>query len=549
MGGFFDAKMKGCFNMKKSLIIAGVVAMGAGAFSTQAIPTQAAKQRTLNVAVSTEPSSLDPAHSVDNVSENMMEQIMTGLYTRDGNGKVVPAMATKVVKPTNGGLTYTIPLRHDNYFSNGDNVTAQDFVYSIKRIVDPKTKTEFAYKFENIKNYQAILDGKMSSDQLGISAPSKYTLKIELSQPVPYYNSQLTEYYPTSEKAVKKYGDKFGTTAQTTVSNGAYRLKNYDGTGDSWDYVKDPHYFAAKSVKINKVHVRVVKDASTANNLFTAGKLDDAPISGSMIVKNLNNKALVKTPAANMNYLQFNTKKKALNNVDLRRAVSYALDRKNLTKRVLQDGAQPAKAFSPNGLVTDPKTGKDFTSEVTEKITYSPKKAKAYLKKALKAIGKKQISFTLLTADNEVDKQVGDYVQGQLTKVLPQLNVKVTSVPKQTRIQRSLDGDFDAVLMSWNSNIQDASDYLDTATATNISNFSRFKDAKYTALMKTVDTTTNQTPAQRLKDEQAANARVVNVAGYIPVFQSANDRLINTKVGGLHYTLFADAHYKDAYFK
>ena len=538
--------------MKKSVLTVGIVAVLGGGFAIHHYvqkPQAAAKNRVLNVAVSTEPSSLDPAHSVDNVSGNMMSQIMTAIYTRSASGKIIPAMATKVVKPTNGGLTYTIPLRHDNYFSNGDHVTAKDFVYSIQRIVDPKTKTEFAYKFENIKNYQAILDGKMPSTKLGISAPDKYTLKIELSQPVPYYDSQLTEYYPTSKRAVKKYGDKFGTTAKTTVSNGAYRLKNYDGTGDEWDYVKDANYFDAKHVKIDDVHVRVVKDAATANNLFASGKLDDAPISGAMIVKNLHNKALEKTPAANMNYLQFNTKRKDLNNVDLRRAVSYALDRKQLTKKVLQDGSQPAKAFAPNGLVTDPATGKDFTDETTQSITYNKAKAKAYLKKALKAIGKSKLSFTLLTADNEVDKQVGEYIQGQLAKVLPQLTVTVTSVPKQTRIQRSLDGDFDAVLMSWNSNIQDASDYLDTATETNISNFSKFKDAKYTALMKTVDTTTNQTAAQRLSEEQAANARVVNVAGYIPVFQSANDRLINRKVGGIHYTLFADTYYKNAYYK
>lgn len=535
--------------MKKSIVVSSII-LTASLLAACANHTNAAsKDRTLNVAVSTEPSSLDPAHSVDNVSENMMSQIMTSIYTRSASGKIVPAMATKVVKPTNGGLTYTIPLRHDNYFSNGDKVTAKDFVYSIQRIVDPKTKTEFAYKFENIKNYQAILTGKMPATKLGVSAPDQYTLKIELSQPVPYYNSQLTEYYPTSKRAVEKYGKKFGTTAATTVSNGAYRLKDYDGTGDEWDYVKDSHYYDAKSVKISKVHVRVVKDASTANNLYEAGKLDDAPISGSMIVKNLHNKARVMTPAANMNYLQFNTKRADLNNVDLRRAVSYALDRNALTKHVLQDGSQPAKAFAPAGLVDDPTTGKDFTAETTQKITYDPKLAKAYLKKALAEIGKDKLNFTLLTADNEVDKQVGEYVQGQLAKQLPQLHVTVTSVPKQTRIQRSLDGDFDVVLMSWNSNIQDASDYLATAEETNISNFSRFKDAQYTALMKQVDTTTNQTPAQREALEQKANARVVNVAGYIPVFQSANDRLINPKVGGIHYTLFADAYYKNAYFK
>lgn len=538
--------------MKKGYLITGaIVVVAAAAFAAHAVMGKASNttQRTLNVAVSTEPSSLDPAHSVDNVSGNIMSQIMTPLYSRTAGGKIVPAMATKVVQPTNGGKTYLLPLRKDVKFSNGDPVTAKDFVYSIKRIVNPKTKTEFAYQYNSIANYDAILAGKKSPNSLGISAPSKYTLKIELSQPVPYFNSQLTSYYPTSKRAVEKYGKNFGHSAKTTVSDGAYRLKNYDGTGDSWDYVKDPNYYDAKHVKINRVHVQVIKDANTASNLFATGKLDDAPISGQMIRKNQHNKALVKTPAANMNYLQLNTKKKVLDNVDLRRAISYALDRTDITKRILEDGSQPAQAFAPKGLIKDTTTGQDFTAATNAKITYNPTKAKAYLAKALKELGVKSISFDILTSDVDVDRSVGTYMQGQLEKVLPQLHVTTTSVPKQTRIQRSLDGDFDAVLMSWNSNIQDASDYLATATPTNISNFSRFKDSQYTALMKKVDQTTGQTPAQRVQEEIAANDRVVDVMGYIPVFQSANDHLISTKVTGIHYTMFQDAQYKDAAYK
>ncbi len=120
----------------------------------------ATNQRTLNVAVSTEASSLDPAHAVDATSGGILQQIMTPLYDHDQSGKIIPAMATKVVKPTNNGKTYTLTLRRDVKWSDGTPVTAKDFVYSLKRIVDPKTKTEFAYQYDAIANYQDIVAGK-----------------------------------------------------------------------------------------------------------------------------------------------------------------------------------------------------------------------------------------------------------------------------------------------------------------------------------------------------------------------------------------------------
>lgn len=509
----------------------------------------ATTQRTLNVAVSTEASSLDPAHAVDATSGGILEQIMTPLYDHDKDGKIIPAMATKVVKPTDGGKTYTLTLRKDVKWSDGTPVTAKDFVYSLKRIVDPKTKTEFAYQYDAIANYQDIVAGKKSPDTLGVSAPSKYVLKIQLSQPTPYFASQMTGYYPTNEAAVKRYGKQFGTSADKIVTNGAYKIKNFNTTSDSWDYVKDPEYFAKKAVKIAKVHVTVLKDSSTIDNLFATGKLDDAPLSGNLIQKEAKNPALTKTVAANMNYLQFNTKNPQLNNVNLRRAVSAALDRQAMTTKVLQDGSKPAKAFVPQGLATNPSTGKDFTADADTPLTYSPTKAKAYLKAALKELHTDSISFAILTSDVDTDKQVGEYIQSQLAKVLPQLKVTVSSLPKMTRIQRSLDGKFDAVLMSWNSTIQDPSDYLNTATATNISNFSKFSDSQFTALMAKVNNTNGQSAKARYQEELAANARVIDVAGYIPVFQSANSRLINTKVGGLHYSMLQPAEYRHAYFK
>eukprot|EP00102_Acyrthosiphon_pisum_P027159 XP_016664369.1 PREDICTED: oligopeptide-binding protein OppA-like [Acyrthosiphon pisum] len=179
------------------------------------------------------------------------------------------------LKNTSDGKTWTIQLRDNAKWSNGDPVTAHDFVYAWQRSVDPDTAAEFAYMFENIENAKEITQGDKKPEELGVKAIDDHTLQIKLIKDVPWMESLLAfgSYMPQNEKFVEKQGDKFGTTAKTTLSNGPYKLTEWKPE-DKWKLEKNDEYWDKDKVKVKDVNVKVVKNTQTAINMYQTGKLD-----------------------------------------------------------------------------------------------------------------------------------------------------------------------------------------------------------------------------------------------------------------------------------
>ncbi len=312
----------------------------AGCTSGKADETNANK--TLNVTLSGNPATADPALSGDRFSSAMIGQTYEGLYTYDKKGDVVPGVATKVVKPTNNGTVYTYTLKKDAKWANGEEVTAQDFVTSFEHEVDPTSKSQIASDFKYFKNYQAVQDGKVKPSALGVKALGEKKLQITLSKPQPWLNDILaSKGYPINTKAFKKYGSKYGTSSAKTVSNGPYKLAKWDGTSDDWEYQKNTNYWDAKNVKINKVAVQVVKEPGTAQSLFTSGKVQETAIQGTYVKNNEKSKNLKTTLNGSMRFLEFNDKKTVTHNTKVRQAFSYLVNREQVTKNVLQDARRP----------------------------------------------------------------------------------------------------------------------------------------------------------------------------------------------------------------
>ena len=238
-------------------------------------------------------STMDNAHITDVISGQAAVDTGDGLYRYKGK-KLEPAVATKVVKPTNNGLTYTFNLRKTKW-SNGDPVTAKDFVFAWKRAADPKTKSEYAYLFSGIKNADDITAGKKAASTLGVKAEGDYKLVVTMDRPVPYFSTMMVNpvFFPLNQKTVDKYGKKFGTQSKYLVFNGPFKLTNWNGTGNSWDEVKNTSYWNAKQVKLDKIHVQVVKDSNTAANLFATKKLDDAVLTGEIAKQHAKDKDYV----------------------------------------------------------------------------------------------------------------------------------------------------------------------------------------------------------------------------------------------------------------
>lgn len=458
------------------------------------------RQKTLNVTATQAIATADPDKADDIVSQAAIAQFMEGLYTTNQQGKIIPAIAKKVVKPTNGGKTYTFELRHNAKWANGRKVTAADFVYSLQRQVDPTTKSQEVGHVAEIKNATAITAGKKAVKTLGVKALGKYKLKITLAQRVPYFNYRLaTEIYPLNKQFTTKYGNKYGTTANKTLSNGPYVLKGWNGTNDTWKYVKNPYYYGHKQVHIKQVKVQTVKNNSTAENLFESNAVQVTQITGTQVASaqqgSLKNQLKI-TKLNQLYFMLWNQKQSALKNADLRRAVSYSLNRQSLVKNVLKDGSTAATSLVPTGNTTNPTTGKDFNTDTGNLYPYSPAKAKQYWRKAQASLGTQKRTLQLLTNDNDINKSVAEYIQAAIEKNLNGVTVNVKSVPLTNEISTLSKGNFDFATLSWSSDFQDPVDFLNKASLTNSVNFGKFHDAQYEKLIATITAGSQTTKAR-----------------------------------------------------
>lgn len=505
------------------------------------------KNKTLNVTLADEPATADPNKMTDTNSGSVVFQTMEALYTYDKNNKIVPGVASKVVKPTNNGKTYTFNLKKNAKWANGQEVTAQDFVTSLRRMVNPKTKAQYANLLSAFKNYDAIQHSKLSPNKLGVKALSKTKLQIQLTKAVPYFNDlAASKFYPLNTATVKKYGAKYGTNATKTMSNGPYKLSGWTGSNSSWHYVKNKHYWNAQNVKIQKIKVSVTKDETTAANLFKSGKIQETTVSGQYVRSNGNDKNLRTHLLGRMNLLVFNSKRTSTKSENLRQAVSYVIDRKQLVNHVLADGSKAATSAIPSGDQKNPQTGQDMAKEAGNLLPTNVTKAKAYWQKYLKETGKSKVTLDILTDDSDDDKHVGTYIQSVMEKNFKGLKVNITSLPHAQHVARDFAEKFDINLIGWSTNWLDADDYLELAAKGNSVNFTNWVDPKYNQLLQTANA---QTGIARYNGLLAANKYLMSVKGYVPVYQPSEAKLVSDKVGGLTYSLLNEAQYQYAYWK
>ena len=485
-------------------------------------------------------STMDNAHITDVISGQAAVDTGDGLYRYKGK-KLEPAVATKVVKPTNNGLTYTFNLRKTKW-SNGDPVTAKDFVFAWKRAADPKTKSEYAYLFSGIKNADDITAGKKAASTLGVKAEGDYKLVVTMDRPVPYFSTMMVNpvFFPLNQKTVDKYGKKFGTQSKYLVFNGPFKLTNWNGTGNSWDEVKNTSYWNAKQVKLDKIHVQVVKDSNTAANLFATKKLDDAVLTGEIAKQHAKDKDYVGDKQGRTTYLDMNEEKVPdFKNLKLRQAVAMAINRDEFANKVIGDGSFGLSTITPENSGSNPKTGEDFSKEAAKESktvqTYDLKKAKQLWAEGLKEVGKSGEDVTLTTDDTDVAKKSAEYLQSALEQ-LPGMKVSISSVPFKTRIQRSLDGSAQFILSGWQGDFPDPISFLDLYTTGNTYNFSHWSNKQYDDLIKASKGTDANSETKRYDDLLKAQELLSKESPVATLYQTVQGHLRNPKLKGATFS-------------
>lgn len=347
--------------------------------------------------------SLDPATAVDQTSITLLANMTEGLYRLDEKNQPQPAFAAGQPKVTNNGKTYTIVIRDGAKWSDGTQITASDFVAAWQRLVDPKTASSNVELFSAIKNAKEIASGKQAKDTLAVKSIGEKTLEIELVEPTPYFTDllSLTAYYPVQQKAIKEYGKDYGTSKKAIVTNGAFNLTNLEGVGtsDRWTISKNKEYW-------DKINFQVVKEINTGINLYNDGQLDEAPLAVEYAKQYKKDKEYSTTLMANMMFLEMNQtgENKLLKNKNVRKAISYAIDRESLVKKLLDNGAVATVGVVPKEMAFNPVNKKDFANE--KLVEFNKKQAEEYWDKAKKEIDlSKNTSLDLLVSDGELEKR------------------------------------------------------------------------------------------------------------------------------------------------
>ncbi|ATH63030.1 oligopeptide transport system substrate-binding protein [Staphylococcus pasteuri] len=492
---------------------------------------------------------LDTTMISDAVSGDIAGQSFEGLYSMNKHDKAEPAIATSLPKKSKDGKTLTVDLRKDAKWSNGDPVTADDFVFAWRKVANPKTASEFAYIMSDIKNADDINAGKKPVKDLGIKALNKYKLQINLERPVPYINEllALNTFDPQNEKVAKKYGKAYGTTADKAVYNGPFKVVNWK-VEDKIQLEKNNQYWDKKHVKLDRVNYKILKDNQAGAALYDTNSVDDAIISSEQVDKYKKSPALRKRLTAATFYIKLNEKEvPEFKNKHLRLAIAQAINRKEYVDSVFNDGSLPSSNFTGYGTATTP-SGKDFASTIKSPLKYNKHEAADNWKKAQKELGKKNVTFTLNVQDTPVQKISAEFIKSQLETNLPGVEVKVKQLPFKQKINLELSNNYQASYAGWSPDYPDPMAFLEIMKTGNPQNNTDWGNKEYDQLIKDANGKLLQEPEKRNEALQQAEKILLENAPVTPIYQKGEAHLTNPQVKGLVYhKVGPDTTLKDVY--
>jgi oligopeptide transport system substrate-binding protein len=498
--------------------------------------TAAAADKVLRIANMGEPESLDPHKTSTTGEHRILVNLFEGLVVQDPKGDVAPGVAERW-SVSEDATTYTFKLRANAKWSNGDPVTANDFVFSFQRIQDPNLKSQYAEVLYPIKNAEEVNTGKLPVNQLGVKAIDRTTLEITLKAPTPYFLQLLTHTtgLPVSAKAVTEIGNDWVKPGKM-VSNGAYMLADVKPQAFI-RLAKNPHYWDATKVTIDTVVFDPSEDRATVLKRYRAGEFDivtDLPIDQLAWLKQNMPKELRIAPYAGVYYYTFNVTKPPFNDVRVRQALAMAVNREVLVEKITLAGELPAYGFVPEGTA-------NYTSQKVAwaKTNQAARDAEAI--KLMTAAGygpRKPLKFKLNYNTSENHKKIVVAIAAMWKK----LGVEVELVNTEAKVHFATmrQADFEMARTGWIADYNDAQNYLFLSqTSTKQQNYARFSNPEYDKLMDQASVTSDA--AKRAELLQQAETILLKELPVLPLYFYVSKNLVSTKVKGFQDNPF-DVH-------
>jgi len=489
------------------------------------------KKQTLKLTTTTEIPSMDSAKTTDAMSFEVLNNVNEGLLRLGEGDEIMDGIAKKdETEISDDGLTYTFHLR-DAKWSNGEPVTANDFVYSWQRAVDPKTASEYSFILYYVKNAEQIFNGKLPKDQLGVKAIDEKTLQVTLEQATPYF-LQLTTfgtYLPQNQAFVESQGDQYGLEADTQLYDGPFTLSEWKHA-ESFTLTKNENYWDKDTVKLSEIKYNVVKDTSSAVNLYENGDIDKVMLDSEFVDKYKDDPEYQTQLDARLVFFRFNQKLDLFKNEKVRKAFDLAYDKEAITTAILNDGSKPAYWVVPSEWVKGP-DGKDFREHNGDFNPYNVEEAQKLWAEAKKELGKDSFEIKMLSYDDTTRKKAAEYIAGELSKNLPGLKITVAPQPFEIKLDQEKKLEYDFSFSGWGPDYPDPMTFIDMFLSNSAFNEMDYKNPKYDQLVN--DAKKEADPQKRWDNMVQAEKVIMDEAGISPIYQRGRAFLQKDSVKGI----------------
>lgn len=495
----------------------------------------------LNVMVETPVESLDPQIATDGTSFEVIADYTDGLMQMDADGNAVEALAESY-DLSDDGTVYTFHIREDANWSNGEPVTAADFVFAWQRAVDPNVASEYSYMMSDIgqiKNAAEIIAGDMDKSELGVTAVDDKTLKVELNVPVSYFTSLMyfPTFYPVNEAFFNECGDTFATSPDTILSNGAFIMDDYEPAATAFHLTKNADYYNADSISLEGINYQVIQDSQTALMSYQTGALDMTIVNGEQVDQVEDDPEFSSKGAGYLWYVSPNISAvEELQNLNIRMALTMAIDREAITNDVLKDGSIPTYTAVPMQFAAGP-DGSDFSEDqemFADVCAIDQEKAADFWAKGLEELGTDSIELDMIVDADDAPQKVATVLKEQWETTLPGLTVNLVVEPKKQRVEDMQDGNFEVALTRWGPDYADPMTYLGMWVTDNSNNYGLWSNADYDAIIDECTTGDLCTDAEgRWAKMYEAEKIVMDDAVIFPLYTAANAQMISSNVTGL----------------
>ena len=516
----------------RRLALAGGAALAAGGGYLALRPNSLSLDRRdpniLRRGNSAEPTSLDP-HKATTIWEDwIMGDLFVGLMHQDAKGEPVP-QACESLSTSADGLTFTLKLRPHNW-SDGMPVTADDYVFSFRRIANPKTAAQYVSILYPIRNMQRAAEGKVAPEAIGVRALDERTLQIEVAYQTPYIQHLLMHQttYAVPRHVVERHGDDW-LKPENFVSNGPFTLKAWI-PNDHVHAIKNPRFFAADEVKLKEVYYFATQDTSAALKRFRAGELDIAnrcppPDMVPLLRKTIPDQVKINSFLATY-YISVNQRRRPFDDKRVRLALAMALDRETLTEKVIRIGQIPAYNLVPPGM-----SSYSYAAQMTFKsqaLAARQERAKALLAEAGFNAGN-PLSFDFSIYNTKDWRHWAVVLQFMWRSI--GVDMRIVPLDSQILYDYLRKKDFELASSGWIADYRDPKNFLFLfETSTVELNYGGYSNALYDKLVAQSDGIRD--PQARLQAMARAEQQLLDDCGVIPLMHDVTRDMVSPQVSG-----------------